>query len=162
MSKLTTVRTLKNKLKNPKGKGSHKVVFTNGCFDILHAGHVRYLNAAKKLGDVLVVGLNSDKSVKKIKGKGRPIVPERERAEVLSGLESVNHVVLFSDDTPYELIKALKPDILVKGADWKHGEIVGEDILKEYGGKVRRIRLVDGKSTTNIIKKIVRVEGQKK
>lgn len=161
MAKLTTLRTLKNKLKNPKGKGTRKVVFTNGCFDIIHAGHVRYLNAAKKLGDILVVGLNSDKSVRKIKGKGRPIVPEEERAEVLGGLESVNFVVLFNDDTPYELIKAIKPDILVKGADWKHGEIVGEDILKEYGGKVRRIRLVDGKSTTNIIKKIVKVEGNK-
>ena len=141
-----------------KGK---KIVFTNGCFDILHAGHVRYLKKAKSLGDILVVGLNSDKSIKRIKGKDRPIVSEGERAEVLSGLESVDYVVLFSDDTPIKLIEKIKPNVLVKGSDWKKGKIVGEDFVKSMGGKTVRARLVQGKSTTNIIKKIERQHSRK-
>ena len=126
-----------------------RVVFTNGCFDIIHAGHVRYLTEAKKLGDILVIGLNSDSSVSTIK-PGRPIIPEQQRAEVLSALSMVDYITLFNEDTPYELIKEIKPDILVKGADWDTKNIVGSDIVKE----VRTIPFVKGISTTEIIKKI--------
>ena len=126
-----------------------RVVFTNGCFDIIHAGHVRYLTEAKKLGDILVIGLNSDSSVSMIK-PGRPIIPEQQRAEVLSALSMVDYVTLFNEDTPYELIREIKPDILVKGADWDTKNIVGSDIVKE----VRTIPFVKGISTTEIIKKI--------
>ena len=126
-----------------------RVVFTNGCFDIIHAGHVRYLTKAKKLGDILVIGLNSDSSVSMIK-PGRPIIPEQQRAEVLSALSMVDYITLFNEDTPYELIKEIKPDILVKGADWDTKNIVGSDIVKE----VRTIPFVEGISTTEIIKKI--------
>ena len=126
-----------------------RVVFTNGCFDIIHAGHVRYLTKAKKLGDILVIGLNSDSSVSMIK-PGRPIIPEQQRAEVLSALSMVDYITLFNEDTPYGLIKEIKPDILVKGADWDTKNIVGSDIVKE----VRTIPFVKGISTTEIIKKI--------
>lgn len=131
-----------------KGRGK-KIVFTNGCFDLIHVGHVRYLEAAKKLGDVLVIGLNSDNSVSGIK-PGRPVIPEEERAEVLSALCMVDYVVLFDEETPYELIKDVKPDVLVKGADWAPGDIVGHDIAKE----TRTIPFVEGKSTSEIIRKI--------
>jgi len=127
-----------------------KVVFTNGCFDILHSGHTTYLQKAKELGDVLILGLNSDNSIKRLKGKNRPINSLEERATVLSALSSVDYIVPFEEDTPYELIKIVEPDILVKGADYKDKEIVGSDIAKE----VKLIEFVDGKSTTNIIKKI--------
>ena len=126
-----------------------KVVFTNGCFDIIHVGHVRYLDEARSLGDILVIGLNSDKSVSRIK-PGRPITPEHQRAEVLSALESVDYVVLFNEETPYELIKEVRPDVLVKGADWEKEDIVGNDIVKE----VRTIPFFEGISTSAIIKKI--------
>lgn len=132
-----------------------KVVFTNGCFDILHVGHIRYLKKARDLGDILVIGLNSDLSVKKIKGEKRPIVPEEERAEMLLALEAVDYVVLFDEETPYSLIKEIKPDILVKGGDWNLEDIVGGDIVKKNGGMVKNISYVDGKSTTNIINKII-------
>ena len=130
----------------PKDK---KIVFTNGCFDILHAGHVKYLREAKSFGDILVVGLNSDESVKRLKGESRPINVFEDRATVLSALEAVDFVVGFSDDTPYELIKAIKPDVLVKGGDYEGKEVVGSDIAKE----TRLVQFVDGKSTTNIIKR---------
>ncbi len=152
--KVYTLQGLKRRLKALREEGL-KVVFTNGCFDILHAGHVRYLAKARSLGDLLVVGLNSDASVKKIKGPKRPVVPEEERAELLSALEAVDFIFLFDDDTPIKVIDGVRPDILVKGADWKHGEIVGEDIVKASGGKVVRVKLVDGKSTTNIIEKVL-------
>jgi rfaE bifunctional protein nucleotidyltransferase chain/domain len=126
-----------------------KVVFTNGCFDLIHVGHVRYLNEAKGLGDILVIGLNADASVSSIK-PGRPVNPENQRAEVLTALEAVDYVVLFSEDTPYELIKDVRPDVLVKGADWKKEDIVGNDIVKE----VRTIQFVEGISTSEIIRKI--------
>jgi len=126
-----------------------KVVFTNGCFDILHIGHIRYLRDAKALGDVLAIGLNSDKSVSKIK-PGRPINPEGHRAEILSSLEIVDYVTLFDEETPYELIKLLKPDVLVKGGDWKKEDIVGSDIAKE----TRSLPYVKGISTTKLIEKI--------
>ena len=128
---------------------SRKIVFTNGCFDLIHAGHVRYLREAKSLGDVLVIGLNSDSSVSTIK-PGRPVTPENERAEVLASLEMVDYVNLFSEDTPYELIKEIRPDVLVKGADWKVDDIVGKDLVKE----VRTIPFVEGISTSAIIKRI--------
>ena len=130
-------------------KKGRKIVFTNGCFDLLHVGHIRYLTEAKKLGDILFIGLNSDKSVSVIK-PGRPVISEKERAEVLSALEMVDYIALFSEDTPYELIKEVQPDVLVKGADWQIKDIVGNDIVKD----VRAIPLVEGKSTSKIIEKI--------
>lgn len=136
------------------------IVFTNGCFDILHSGHITYLYEAKKLGDILIVGLNSDSSIKRIKGEKRPILCEEERAYNLSALEMVDFIVIFDEDTPYELIKAIKPDILVKGGDWDIKKIVGKDIVESYGGKVISIPFVDGKSTTNIIQRILNVYRQ--
>lgn len=156
--KLITLKGFTRKLKELRA-GGRNIVFTNGCFDILHAGHVRYLSKSRAQGDLLVLGLNSDKSVRKIKDKGRPIVPEAERAELLAALECIDFIILFDDETPIKLITAIKPDILVKGADWKHGQIVGEDVVKASGGKVKRITLVKGRSTTNVIKKIVKVYG---
>lgn len=132
-----------------------KLVFTNGCFDILHVGHVRYLNQARALGDALMVAVNSDRSVREIKGKGRPIVNESERAEVLAALAGVDFVVLFDDPTPQSIIDAIVPDILVKGADWSLSEIVGRDTVEQAGGVVLNIPLVEGSSTTNIIQKVL-------
>lgn len=152
-NKFVSLQRLKTILRSSRKKKT--IVFTNGCFDIIHAGHVRYLKKAKSLGDFLVVGLNSDSSVKKIKGEKRPIVPQKERAEVLSGLEAVDYVVLFNEPTPIKLIKAVLPDVLVKGADWASHEIVGADVVKAAGGKIARVKLVKGRSTTNIIKKIL-------
>ncbi|SDC60485.1 D-glycero-beta-D-manno-heptose 1-phosphate adenylyltransferase [Williamwhitmania taraxaci] len=130
------------------------VVFTNGCFDILHRGHIEYLSKAADLGKVMVIGLNSDSSVKRIKGESRPIQDEYTRALVLASLEFVSAVVLFDEDTPYELIKATQPDILVKGADYKHEDIVGYDIVTQRGGSVVTIEFVEGFSTTSIINKL--------
>ncbi|MFQ5329779.1 MAG: D-glycero-beta-D-manno-heptose 1-phosphate adenylyltransferase [Thermodesulfobacteriota bacterium] len=130
-------------------------VFTNGCFDIIHAGHVRYLSKAKGLGDILIVGLNSDASVREIKGSRRPIVPQRERAEILAALECVDYVVTFNEPTPLTLIEAIAPDVLVKGADWAGNDIVGADFVKSRGGRIARVKLVQGVSTTNIIEKIL-------
>lgn len=134
--------------------GNKRVVFTNGCFDILHVGHVAYLKRARELGDVLVVGLNSDSSVRDIKGKLRPINKEADRAIVLSALYFVDFVTIFDGATPERLIRAVKPDILVKGADWKAEEIVGADFVKSYGGRVVRIPFIKGYSTTSVIDKI--------
>ena len=130
------------------------VVFTNGCFDIIHRGHIEYLNEAKSLGDFLVVGLNSDSSVKKLKGIGRPVVGEIDRAFVLSSLKPVDCVIIFGEETPYELIKFVRPDFLVKGGDWKKEDIVGSDVVEEYGGKVISLKLVDSYSSTGLINKI--------
>jgi rfaE bifunctional protein nucleotidyltransferase chain/domain len=134
------------------GKG---VVFTNGCFDILHRGHVDYLSKARALGDILIVGVNTDASVKRLKGANRPIVQEDDRAAVLAALAVVDYVCLFDEDTPYELIRALVPDILVKGADWSVGDIVGKDVVEAAGGAVHTIEFLPNRSTTNIIQKIV-------
>ncbi len=134
-----------------------KLVFTNGTFDILHRGHVSYLQAARSLGDALVVGLNTDNSIRRIKGPKRPINPNRDRASVLAALQCVDYVVLFGDDTPARLIRTLLPDVLAKGADWKKGEIVGADVVEAHGGKVRRIRLTPGRSTTNVIQRVLDV-----
>jgi rfaE bifunctional protein nucleotidyltransferase chain/domain len=130
------------------------IVFTNGCFDIIHQGHIEYLIKAKKLGDILVVGLNTDASVKKIKGAGRPIQDQESRAKVLAAMYFVTYVVLFDEDTPYNLIKIVQPDFLVKGGDYKPENIVGYDIVKKNGGKVIAIPLVKGFSTTGIINKL--------
>lgn len=131
-----------------------KVVFTNGCFDILHRGHVEYLQKAKSLGDVLIVGLNTDASVRRLKGAGRPVVCEEDRAVVLSALGAVDHVCLFDEDTPFEIIRDLVPDILVKGADWAIEKVVGKDIVEHAGGEVRTIEFLPNRSTTSIIDRI--------
>lgn len=134
-----------------------KIVFTNGVFDIIHRGHVEYLSEAKSLGDILIVGLNSDSSVKMIKGEKRPVVPEENRAIVLANLKPVDYVVIFSEDTPFNLISKIKPDILVKGADWDEDKIIGADIVKSYGGEIKRIKFVENNSSTNIIDKIIQL-----
>jgi D-glycero-beta-D-manno-heptose 1-phosphate adenylyltransferase len=136
-----------------KGKNL-KVVFTNGCFDILHRGHVEYLNEARSLGDYLIVGLNSDESVRRLKGESRPLQKQDDRAFVMENLKCVDAVIVFTEDTPYELIKSVLPDFLVKGGDWKEEDIVGSDIVTENGGKVISLKFVDSYSTTNLINKI--------
>jgi len=142
-----TVRSLK--------EGGNKIVFTNGCFELLHIGHVQYLQAARAEGDVLVVGMNSDHSVRQIKGPRRPVVPENERAEVLASLACVDFVSLFDEPDPLAIISSLLPDVLVKGADWAEDAIVGKDIVEAHGGRVVRIPLTQGASTTSIIEKIL-------
>jgi D-beta-D-heptose 7-phosphate kinase/D-beta-D-heptose 1-phosphate adenosyltransferase len=131
------------------------VVFTNGVFDILHAGHVDYLTKAKSKGDILIVAVNSDSSVKKIKGELRPIVLQNERAFIISSLKPVDYVVIFDEETPYEIIKKIIPDVLVKGADWSVKNIVGRDIVEANGGKVETIEFINDSSTTNIIKTVL-------
>ena len=147
---LTQLVRIRRQLKRDR----KKVAFTNGCFDILHRGHIRCLKEAKSWGDVLIVGLNSDSSVRKIKGKKRPILPQDDRAEILASLEMVDYVLIFDEDTPYRVISALVPDVLVKGGDYGKDEIVGKDVVESSGGKVVRVKEVRGKSTRNIIKKI--------
>lgn len=132
-----------------------KLVFTNGCFDLLHVGHVRYLRQARELGDALVVAVNSDRSVRSLKGAGRPVVPELERTEVLSALACVDLIFIFDDPTPQRVIDAIVPDVLVKGADWQIGEIVGRETVERAGGIVRNIPLVEGSSTSGIIAKVL-------
>ena len=136
-------------------KSGKRIVFTNGCFDILHRGHVEYLAKAASFGDVMLVGLNTDASVKRLKGPSRPVNDEYARAFVLAGLEFVSAVVLFDDDTPYDLIKTVQPDVLVKGSDYKPEDIVGYDIVTAKGGKVVTVDLVEGYSTTGTIEKLV-------
>jgi len=135
-------------------RSGERVAFTNGCFDILHAGHVRLLTAARETADALVVGLNDDASVTRLKGPLRPLVPQAERAELLAALEAVDRVVLFGEDTPLATILALRPDVLVKGADWAEDAIVGAREVKSWGGRVARVQLVPGTSTTTIIARI--------
>ena len=130
-----------------------KIVFTNGCFDLLHIGHVRYLEQARSLGDLLIVGINTDASVQKLKGPTRPIQNENDRAEILAALKSVDHTILFGEETPIDLIKQIKPDLLVKGGDWKIEQIVGSDFVMSYGGQVKSLQFIDGRSTTSIIEK---------
>jgi rfaE bifunctional protein nucleotidyltransferase chain/domain len=138
-----------------KVRGKKKIVFTNGCFDILHVGHADYLNRAKSLGDILVVGINSDASVRRIKGEKRPILPQQMRAYLLDNLKPVDYVVIFEEDTPLELIKAIKPDVLVKGADWDLERIVGADFVLSYGGRVERIPFSFDISTSKVIERIL-------
>ena len=161
MDKVLTRTDLKKKLDGLKKDGK-KIVFTNGCFDILHTGHARYLREAKKLGDVLVVGLNSDASVRSIKGEKRPLVPQDERADVIASLEAVDYVTIFDELTPLELMRLLRPDTIVKGGDWAEKDIVGKDEVRQWGGAVRIIPEIQGASTTNIIEKILKVYGEAK
>jgi rfaE bifunctional protein nucleotidyltransferase chain/domain len=152
MGKIVNADSLTGIIGQLKHKGL-KIVFTNGCFDIIHAGHVRYLRKARSYGDVLVIGLNSDRSVGSIK-KGRPIIPEQERAEVLGALEMVDYVAIFDEETPFELIKSIGPDVLVKGGDWKREDIVGSDLVKE----VHSLQYHEGLSSTDIIAKIQSIQ----
>jgi rfaE bifunctional protein nucleotidyltransferase chain/domain len=138
-------------LHQTSGSNAKTIVFTNGCFDIIHAGHVQYLEQAKALGDNLIVGLNSDASVKRLKGETRPVNGQQNRAIVLAALSSVDYVIVFDEETPYELIKAIQPDVLVKGGDWTEDRIVGADIVQAKGGKVISLPFVEGQSTTRII-----------
>jgi len=131
-----------------------RVVFTNGVFDVLHRGHIRYLTEAKSFGDVLIVGLNSDSSVRRLKGKARPIQSQRDRAEILLALRPVDYVVVFGEDTPARLIEQIRPDVLVKGADYKLSEIAGAEFVRSCGGSVRRVRLDSGRSSSRILRKI--------
>ena len=136
-----------------EGATKVKTVFTNGCFDVLHVGHVRYLKEAKKLGDRLVVGLNSDASVRRLKGKSRPLVNQENRKEVLEALESVDEVIVFDEDTPLELINRVKPQVLVKGGDYKIEDIVGHEEVLSWGGEVKSLRFHEGHSSTSIIER---------
>jgi len=131
-----------------------RVVFTNGCFDIIHRGHIEYLAKARELGDILVVGVNTDKSVKRIKGDGRPLQDQDSRALILASLSFVGAVIFFNEDTPYELIKKIQPDILVKGGDYKPEEIVGFDVVQKKGGTVKTIEFIDGFSSSSMIQKL--------
>ncbi len=152
-SKLKTWEEIK-KISLELKRKSEKIVFTNGCFDILHAGHIKYLTEAKALGNILILGLNSDASVKRLKGNDRPINNEQDRSVVLSALCSVSYIVIFNENTPYELIDIIKPDILVKGGDWKPEDIVGSDIVNTYNGVVKSLSFIEGKSTTDIVNKL--------
>ena len=154
MHKILNRKILKDKLEALRKEGK-KIAFTNGCFDILHVGHVRYLKEAKKTADILVLALNSDASVRSIKGLKRPLVSEEERAEVLAALECIDFVTIFDELTPLELICYLKPDILIKGGDWPEDKVIGRDEIKKWGGHVTIIPEVAGKSTTNIVDKII-------
>ncbi len=147
---------LKEILKNLRAQRK-KIVFTNGVFDIIHRGHVEYLSEAKKLGDILIVGMNSDSSVKMIKGDMRPVVNEENRSIVLASLKPVDYVVLFYEDNPFDLISRILPDILVKGADWSEDKIIGADIVKANGGEVKTIKFIQDNSSTGIIEKIVQL-----
>ena len=138
-------------------RAGKKIVFTNGVFDILHRGHVEYLSKAKSFGDVLIVGLNNDASVRRIKGGLRPIQKQKDRAVILLALEAVDYVVFFGEDTPEKLIRQVKPDVLVKGADYRTSEIVGSKFVSSYGGKVKRVKLTKGRSTSNITAKLYKL-----
>lgn len=153
--KIKTNEDLQGIIKDLKTKGK-RIVFTNGCFDLLHLGHVRYLEKAKSLGDILVVGINSDRSVQSLKGPERPILPEEERAEILSSLECVDYVTIFNELTPLELISSLQPHILAKGGDWTKEATVGKEVVEKSGGEVVILPFIEGASTSNIIETILK------
>lgn len=155
-TKIKNLTELKKIIANFKARGK-KIVFTNGCFDLLHYGHIKYLGDAKSMGDILVVAINSDSSVRKIKGSKRPIINEHDRLRTVAALTSVDYVVPFNENTPIKVIKLLKPNVLVKGADWKKNDIVGSNFVLSYGGRVSTVKLVRGHSTSNLIKKIAKV-----
>ena len=152
--KVKEKKDLEETLKELRAKRK-RIVFTNGCFDLLHVGHLRYLEKAKALGDILVVGVNEDSSVQRLKGSERPILPLVERMEILSGLECVDYVISFHEDTPLELISFLKPHVLVKGGDWTKDTTVGKEVVEGLGGEVVILPFVEGNSTTNIIETIL-------
>jgi rfaE bifunctional protein nucleotidyltransferase chain/domain len=153
-SKIKDQPAMQEAVEKAKGEGK-KVVFTNGCFDILHLGHIRYLSEAKKCGDYLIVGVNSDRSMRAIKGEDRPVIPEQARTELLAALCFVDGVVIFDEEDPLALIQCLQPQVLVKGEDWVENEIVGADLVKKAGGEVKRIPLVPHASTSDIVQRIV-------
>jgi len=153
--KIRSIEELSTQLEELRKEGK-QIVFTNGCFDLLHVGHIRYLREARRMGDLLVVALNNDDSVRKLKGPSRPVQPERDRAEILAGLECVDYVVLFEQDTPLAVIEHLRPNVLVKGADWSVEQIVGRDVVKGTGGRVVTIDYVKGMSTSALIDRICR------
>lgn len=153
-NKIYTLENLEQQLK-VWAKESKKIVFTNGCFDIIHQGHIDYLAKAKDLGDILIIGLNTDKSVSEIKGKNRPIQDQVSRAIILASMQFTDAIIYFSDPTPYNLIKTIQPDILVKGADYKAEEIIGYDIVKQKGGEIKTLEFLEGYSTSAIEKKIL-------
>lgn len=153
LGKILNWKTLENELIKWRSQGKI-IVFTNGCFDILHRGHVEYLNQAKRLGDILILGLNSDQSVRILKGPGRPFVSEDDRAYILSQLLPVDVVTIFNEETPYNLIDLVRPNILAKGGDYRPDQIVGKDIVEKYGGKVIPINFIKGKSTSGLIERI--------
>ena len=154
IKKLGELRSIVTKAKSK----NQNIVFTNGCFDLLHLGHIHILREAKKLGDLLIVALNSDSSVKKIKGPNRPILPEMERAELIASLEMVDYVTVFFQPDPADLIGALQPNVLVKGGDWTEDQIIGRDTVERHGGKVVALPFLSGHSTTDIIERIRREE----
>ncbi len=156
---IVDLKKLKKIVKKLKEEGK-KIVFTNGCFDILHRGHIEILKKAKKKGDILIVGLNSDKSIRKIKGNKRPIIKERDRAKILDSIKYVDYVILFDEETPYGLIKEIRPDVLVKGADYRVEEVVGGDIVLKEKGEVYLVPLLKGKSTTKVIEEIIKKYGK--
>jgi D-beta-D-heptose 7-phosphate kinase/D-beta-D-heptose 1-phosphate adenosyltransferase len=152
--KIKDKESLRGILEGLKAKGK-RIVFTNGCFDLLHIGHIHYLEKAKSLGDILVVGVNSDRSVQRLKGPDRPILPEEERAEILSGLGCVDYVTVFDEPTPLDLISSLRPHILVKGGDWTKETTVGREVVEKLGGEVIILPFVEGSSTSNLIETIL-------
>lgn len=152
MGQVVSFDGIASALKSAKSSGK-KIVFTNGCFDLLHVGHVRYLQEARAQGDLLVVGVNSDASTRRLKGPTRPVQNESDRAEILAALGCIDFSVIFTEDTPQNLIEQVRPDVLVKGGDWSVDQIVGAPFVQSYGGEVRSLHFVDGKSTTKIIAK---------
>jgi len=160
LSKISTKDSLIRERQRLRAEG-RRVVFTNGCFDLLHPGHVRYLSHARSLGDVLVVALNSDRSVGILKGEGRPILKQDERAEVLAALEAVDYVIVFDEETPRELISALLPDVLVKGGDWPVDQIVGREEVEGAGGKVLSLPFVEGLSTSELLERVSKAQRKK-
>jgi len=154
-SKIKTQDELRELIEDLHTAGK-KVVFTNGCFDLIHTGHVRYLKIARGYGDVLVVAINSDDSIRRIKGDKRPVMPQEERAEVLAALSMVDYVTMFEEDDPHRVIAELMPDVLVKGGDWDVENIIGRDLVEANGGKVYSIPYIEGSSTTTIIERVVK------
>jgi D-beta-D-heptose 7-phosphate kinase/D-beta-D-heptose 1-phosphate adenosyltransferase len=157
--KIVDKETLLGERGRLRGEGK-RLVFTNGCFDLLHCGHVRYLSQARSLGDALVVALNSDRSVRALKGEGRPILKKQERAEVIAALEAVDYVIIFEEETPRELIADLLPDVLVKGGDWPLDQIVGREEVEAAGGRVVSLPYLEGSSTTDIIERIIKLPSE--
>lgn len=159
--KIKNISQLEKIIRNSKKSGK-RIVFTNGCFDILHAGHIRYLQKAAQKGDLLMVAVNSDSSVRQIKEKGRPITPQADRAAIVAALECVDYVTIFAETTPLKIIKRLRPHVLVKGGDWKLTQIVGKGLVESHGGKVLTVPYTKGRSTKSFISKIVKTFGPQK
>ena len=161
MKKIVTREALIKERERLRSEGK-RLVFTNGCFDLLHPGHVRYLSEARSLGDALVVALNSDRSVRALKGEGRPILDEQERSEVIAALEAVDYVIVFDEETPLELIVDLLPDVLVKGGDWPLDQIIGRQEVEAAGGRVISLPYIEGSSTSDIIERVAKIGSEHK